>query len=75
MVPNNITNFQVFNDDKHILDFMTSFDVFATQIIDEVEHEETNLDTEGFIKLFPRPFCGPIYVGCLCRMSSCPRHL
>lgn len=30
LVPNNVTNFQVFEDDKHILDFITNSDVFSS---------------------------------------------
>lgn len=31
-VPDNVTNFQVFEDDKHILDFITNTDVFGFTI-------------------------------------------
>lgn len=37
----NITNFQFFKDDKHILDFLTNTNVFLIQIIDEDEVEGT----------------------------------
>lgn len=50
-VPDNVTNFQVSNDDKHILNFITRSNVFATQIIDEAEPEEAELDIEGVINL------------------------
>lgn len=50
-VPDNITKFQVFNNEKHILDFITSSNVFATQIIDETGLEEVELDIEGVINL------------------------
>lgn len=50
-IPINITNFQVFKDDKHILDFITSSDVFAAQIIDEEEPEEAEIDIEGILNL------------------------
>lgn len=47
----NVTHFQVFNDDKNILDFITSSNVFATQIIDEAKPKEDELDIEGVINL------------------------
>lgn len=50
-VPDNITNFQVFEDDKHILDFLTNTDVFLAQIIDEEEAEGAELDAEGILNL------------------------
>lgn len=50
-VPDNVTHLQVFNDDKHILQFITSSDVFATQIIDEADPSEAELDIEGVINL------------------------
>lgn len=50
-VPNNVTNFQLFEDDKHILYFITSLDVFASQIIDETEPQEVEMDLEGVINL------------------------
>lgn len=50
-MPENVTNFQVFEGDKHILEFVTSPYVFAFQIIDEVETEEEELDIEGTINM------------------------
>lgn len=35
----------------HILDFITSLDVFASQIIDEIELQEAEMDLEGVINL------------------------
>lgn len=50
-VPDNIKNFQVFDDDKQILDFLTSSGVFEAQIIDEEETEEAEFDTKGILNL------------------------
>lgn len=50
-IPNNIKNFQVFDDDKQILDFLTCSGVFEAQIIDEEETEEAKCDTEGILNL------------------------
>lgn len=50
-IPNNIANFQVFNDDKHILDFLTNSDIFLTQIIDEEEAKEAEFDPKGIMNL------------------------
>lgn len=47
----NVTHFQVFNDDKNILEFIMSFDMFATQIIDETEPKVAELDIEGVINI------------------------
>lgn len=47
----NVTHFQVFNYDKHILEFITGSEVFATQIIDEDDPEEVELDIEGVTNL------------------------
>lgn len=55
---NNVTHFQVFNDDKHILEFITSSDVFTTQIIDEVDLEEVKLYIKGVINLKTKQFLG-----------------
>jgi len=50
-VPDNITNFQVFEDDQHILNFLSSSDMFTAQIIDEEEVEPTEIDLEGVLNL------------------------
>lgn len=50
-VLDNVTHLQVFNDDKHILQFITSRDVFIAQIIDETDPQEAELDIEGVINL------------------------
>lgn len=41
----------MFDNDKHILKFITNSDVFASQIIDEVEPEEADLDIERVMNL------------------------
>lgn len=50
-VPDNVTHLQVFNDDKHIFEFITISDVFVAQIIDETDPQEAELDIEGVINL------------------------
>lgn len=51
-VPDNVTNFQVFDDDGHILEFLTSSNVFATQIIDEDEMTKgAEFDVDGILNL------------------------
>lgn len=50
-VIDNATNFQVFEDDKNILDFITISYVFASQIIDESEPQEVEIDLEWVINL------------------------
>lgn len=50
-IPDNVTNFQVFEDDKHILDFLTNTDVFLTQMIDEEDIEGAVFDPEGIVNL------------------------
>ena len=39
-VPDIVTNFQVFEDDKHILNFLTISRVFEAQVIDKGEQQE-----------------------------------
>lgn len=51
LLPNNVTNFQIFEDDKHILDFLTNSDVFLSHIIDEEDIEELEFDPEGILNL------------------------
>jgi len=50
-VPDNVTHFQVFEDDKHIIDFGTCLYVFVAQIIDEEEMKLIEMDLEGFLNL------------------------
>lgn len=48
----NVSNFQLFDDDDHIREFLTSSDVFATLIIDEDEIvEEAEFDNDGILNL------------------------
>jgi hypothetical protein len=37
-VPDNITNSRVFNDDSHILDFLTNADTFKDVFINDEKH-------------------------------------
>ena len=39
-VPDNITNFRVFDDDEQIINFLASKDVFKDAAIDDQEHDE-----------------------------------
>lgn len=39
-VPDNITNFRVFDDDEQIMNFLASKDVFEDAVIDEQEHKQ-----------------------------------
>lgn len=51
-IPDNVTNFEVFEDDDHICEFLLSSDIFATQIIDEDETiEEAEFDDDGIMNL------------------------
>ena len=34
----NITNLMVFDDDEHIIDFLTNYEAFKESVIDEEEH-------------------------------------
>jgi hypothetical protein len=38
-VPDNITNWRVFNDDDHIISFLTQEDTYKDLIIDENQHD------------------------------------
>lgn len=40
-IPYNITNWRVFENDKHIINFVTNKNVFSDVIIDENEHEKS----------------------------------
>jgi len=41
VVPDNINNLRVFNDDQHILEFMMNVKVFKDAAIVEEEHERS----------------------------------
>jgi len=41
VVPDNINNLRVFNDDQHILEFMMNVKVFKDAVIVEEEHERS----------------------------------
>ena len=40
-IPDNVTNWKVFDDDQQILDFLSSQDTFKGMEIDEAEHDES----------------------------------
>ncbi len=44
-VPDNITNWCVFDDDQQIIDFFHMKDTFQDVIIDEIQHEQELNDT------------------------------
>jgi hypothetical protein len=50
-VPKNITYFQVFEDDKHILDFLISSRVFQAQVIDEGEQQQAQFEIDEIMNL------------------------
>ena len=52
-IPDNITNWQVFNDDSHIISFLTGEYAFKESAIDEITHDE-DLHNFSVIHL-PRP--------------------
>ena len=39
-MPNNVTNFWVFDDDDQIINFLSSKDIFKDSAIDDEEHEK-----------------------------------
>ena len=43
-IPDNVTNWKIFDDDVQILDFLTTQDSFKDFSIDEVEHEKSCSD-------------------------------
>ena len=40
-IPDNVTHFQVFEDDQHILAFMANVGIFENQIVEEQDHDDT----------------------------------
>ena len=38
-VPNNVTNWRVFNDDEQIINFLTMEETFKDSVIDEEKHD------------------------------------
>ena len=46
-VPNNITNWRVFDDDQQIINFLHMKDMFQDVIIDEIQHEQDLNDTSS----------------------------
>ena len=38
-VPDNVTNLRVFDDDQHILEFLTNEETFKDAVIDDEEHQ------------------------------------
>ena len=47
-VPDNVTNLRVFDDDQHILEFLTNEETFKDVVIDDEEHQ-ANLQNGNFI--------------------------
>ena len=50
-VLDNITNFQVFEDDKHILNFLTILRVFEAKVIDEGEKQQAQFEIDEIMNL------------------------
>ena len=48
-IPNNVTNWKVFDDDQQILDFLSVQDTFAGMAIDEADHEKFLSDPSNII--------------------------
>ena len=38
-IPDNVTNWRVFNDDSQIIEFLTSADIFQDYVIDDEVHQ------------------------------------
>lgn len=50
-IPENVTNFQVFDDDQHILDFIANRDIFEAHILDEKNKEDHAWEEEQIMDL------------------------
>ena len=53
-IPENVTNWKIFDDDIQILDFLTVQDTFKEFSIDEVEHEKSLSDNIFPSNLIPK---------------------
>ena len=52
-IPNNITNWRVFNDDPDIVNFLTSEGSYSNQIIDE-DHHDQQIQQNGTDNAIPK---------------------
>ena len=55
-IPNNVTNWKVFDDDQQIIDFLSFQNTFEGMAIDEADHEKSlsnpsNIIPKSFISL------------------------
>ena len=48
-IPDNVTNWKVFDDDQQILDFLSAQDTFEGMAIDKVDHEKSLSDPSNII--------------------------
>ena len=48
-IPNNVTNWKVFDDDQQIVDFLSSQNTFKGMAIDEANHEKSLFDLFNII--------------------------
>ena len=48
-IPDNVTNWKVFDDDRQILDFLSAQDTFQGMAIDEAEHDKSLYDISNII--------------------------
>ena len=53
-IPNNVTSWNIFDDDVQILDFLIAQDTFKYFYIDEVEHENYLSDNTFPSNLIPK---------------------
>ena len=51
-IPDNVTNWKVFNDDQQILDFLSSQNTFEGMAIDKEDHEKSLYDPSNIIPKF-----------------------
>ena len=51
-IPNNVSNWKVFDDDHQILDFLSAQNTFEGMAIDEVDHEKSLYDPSNIIPKF-----------------------
>ena len=53
-IPDNVTSWKIFDDDVHILDFLTTQDTFKDFAIDEAEHDKSLSDHNFPSNLIPK---------------------
>jgi len=63
-VPDNVTNFRVFDDDEQIINFLASKDVFKDVAIDDQEHDDQiqKIGTQENQVSKPKENCMPKFV-------------